>query len=181
MRGLRPLQCQKPAGEHRLDLAGRSKVLLHVREIGVLAGGVENHQQVIARAGDHQIVEDAAVIVGELRVTLLARLQARDVAGHQRLDCLGHVLPRLGRQPHLSHVRDIEQAGRRPRLRVLGQDAGRVLHRHLVAGERHEARTELAMQVVERCAFEGIAQEGLQSRVVRRKDCAACDPLCPET
>jgi hypothetical protein len=37
------------------------------------------------------------------------------------------------------------------------------------------------VQVMERCAFEGIAQEGLQSRVVRRKDCAACDPLCPET
>ena len=133
-----------------------------MREVGVLAGGVEHHQQVIARAGDHQIVEDAAVIVGELRVTLLARLQARDVARHQRLDCLGRVLPGLGRQPHLAHVRDVEQAGRRPRLRVLGQDAGRVLHRHLVAGEGHEARAELAMQVVERCAFEGIAQEGLQ-------------------
>ena len=72
--GLRPLQRQKPAGEHRLDLAGRGEVLLHMREVGVLAGGVEHHQQVIARAGDHQIVEDAAGIVGELRVALLAGL-----------------------------------------------------------------------------------------------------------
>ena len=42
-------------------------------------------------------------------------------------------------------------------------------------------RAGLAMQVVKRGAFEGIAQEGLQSRPVRRKDCAVRDPLCPET
>ncbi len=69
-----PRSAKKPAGEHRLDLAGRGKMLLHVREIGVLAGGIEHHQQVIARAGDHQVVEDAAGVVGELRVALLAGL-----------------------------------------------------------------------------------------------------------
>jgi len=112
---------------------------------------------------------------------LLAGLQAGDVAGHQRLDRLGRVLSGLGGEPHLAHVRDVEQAGGRPRLGVLGQDTGRVLHRHLVAGERHEARAEFAMKIVKRCAFEGIGQAGLQSRITDAKIAPPCDPLCPET
>ena len=84
LRRQRALQGQKPAREHRLDLAARGEVLLQVREVGVLAGGVDHHQQVIAGTGHHQIIEDAAGVVGELGVALLAGLQARDVAGHQR-------------------------------------------------------------------------------------------------
>ncbi len=176
---------EETAREGRLDLAGRSEMLLQMGEIGVLAGGVDDQQEVIARAGDHQIVEDAAGIVGELGVALLTGSQARDVAGDQRLERLGGVLPRLGGQPHLTHVRDIEQPGGGARLRMLGEDAGRVLHRHLVASERHQTRAELAMQRVERCAFEwscsGFGQYGLQSRVAWRKVRATRDPLCPET
>ena len=107
-------------------------------------------------------------------------------AGHQRLERLGGVVAGLGGQPHLAHVRDVEQAGRGAGLGMLGQDAGRILHRHLVAGEGHEARAELAMQGVERRALEGaggIRSNRVSDRVAlaRRKDCAACDPLCPET
>ena len=50
-------------------------------------------------------------------------------------------------------------------LGMLGQDAGRVLHRHLVAGEGHEARAQLPMQRVKRRALEragrGFGQKGL--------------------
>ena len=102
-------------------------------------------------------------------------------AGTRRLQRLGRVVAGLGGEPHLAHVRDVEQAGRGPGLGMLGQDAGRVLHRHLVAGEGHEARAELAMQVVKRRALEragrGFGQKDLQSRVSRRKDCAARPPL----
>ena len=186
LRRQRALQGQKPAREHRLDLAGGGEVLLQVREVGVLAGGIDHQQEVIARAGHHEIVEDAAGIVGELGVALLAGLEARDVGRHQGLQRLGRVLPGLRGEPHLAHVRDVEQAGRGPGLGMFGQNAGRVLHRHLVAGEGHEARAELAVQVVERCALERagrrFGQKGLpQSRRARRKDCAARDPLCPET
>ena len=83
LRRQRALQGQKPARKHRLDLAGGGEVLLQVREVGVLAGGVDHQQEMIARAGHHQVVEDAAGIVGELGVALLAGLQARDVARHQ--------------------------------------------------------------------------------------------------
>ena len=156
-------------------------MLLQVREVGVLAGGIDHQQEMIARAGHHQVVEHAAGIVGELGVALLAGLEARDVGRHQALQRPGGVVAGPGGEPHLAHVRDVEQAGRGPGLGMFGQDAGRVLHRHLVAGEGHDARAELAMQVVERCALEragrGFGQKDLQSRVSRRKDCAARPPL----
>ncbi len=126
-----------------------------MREIGVLAGRVHDHEQVIARAGHHQVVEDAAGIVGELRVALLARLEPGDVARHQRLERLRRVLAGLRGEPHLAHVRDVEQAAGGTGMVVLDQDAGRVLDRHLVAGERHQARTQLAMEVVKRRALQG--------------------------
>ena len=119
-------------------------------------------------------------------ITLLAGLQTGDVARHQGLEGLGGVVAGLGGEPHLPHVRDVEQAAGGACLGVLGQDAGRILHRHLVAGERHETRAEFAVKVVKRRALQGagcgIAQEGLHtSRVGRRKHCAVRDPLCPET
>jgi hypothetical protein len=73
---------QKPAREHRFDLAGVREPGLDMRQIGVLAGGVDDQLQVIAGAGHHQIVKDTAILVGELGVALLARLQAGDVARH---------------------------------------------------------------------------------------------------
>ena len=47
-----------------------------------------------------------------------------------------------GDEDRLAHVGNVEQAGGAARLRVLGDDAGRILHRHVVAGERHHAGAE---------------------------------------
>jgi hypothetical protein len=117
---------------------------------------------------------------------LLAGQQPRDIARHQRLQRLGGILAGLGGETDLAHVRDVEQAGGGAGLGMLDQDAGRILNRHLVAGERHQAGAEFLMQFVEPRALEGaggrFAQKSLrQSRVARRKDCAVRDPLCPET
>ena len=62
--GLRPLQRQQPALE-RLDLAGGAEPGLEVREVVGLAGGVDDEEQVVAAVRDHQVVEDAAGVVGE--------------------------------------------------------------------------------------------------------------------
>ena len=94
-------------------------------------------------------IEDAAGLVGELRIALLAGLKPRDVARHDRLQRLGRSVTCFRRQPHLAHVRDIEQAAGVPRVRMLDQDAGGVLHRHLVAGERHDARTKFTVQFIQ--------------------------------
>jgi hypothetical protein len=97
---------------------------------------------------------------------------------------LAALWPALAVRPHLAHVRDIEQAGSGAGLCVLGQDAGGVLHRHLVAGERDQAGAQFPVQRVERRAFEGaggFAQDGLQGRVATTQGLRRRDPLCPET
>ena len=99
------------------------------------------------QVGDHQVVEDAAGLVGQQRVALPAGLERRDVAGHQPLQRRGRA---VALQRRLAHVGDVEQRGVGAAVQVLGHDAGGVLHRHGVAGEGHHARAQLAVQRVER-------------------------------
>ncbi len=70
--------------------------------------------------------------------------QPGDVAGQQRFE------RRVGgeRQRQLPHVADVEQPGAGPRPLVLGDDPV-VLDRHRIAGERHHARAEPAVETVE--------------------------------
>src|SRR4029078_12516199 len=56
------------------------------------------------------------------------------------------------------HMRDVEQAGRAPRPIVLGEDAGWILHRHLIAGEGHHAGAEPDVKVVERGALKSFGR-----------------------
>ena len=49
----------------------------------------------------------------------------------------------------LAHMGDVEQPGRLARMAMLGQDAGRIMDRHVVAGEGRHARAELDVQSVE--------------------------------
>ena len=108
-------------------------------EVDLLAAGVHHQEQPLAaEIRHHQVVEDAARLVGQQRVALPARLQPQHVAGHQPLQ--------RGRrggagQRRLAHVRDIEQRRLRPAVQMLGQHA-LVLHRHGVAGERHHPGAE---------------------------------------
>ncbi len=78
-----------------------------------LAGGVDHQKQVAAEIRHHQVVEDAAGIIGELRVALPARRHAENVLRHQPLQRQGGVLDLAGFRPQrdLAHMRDVEQAG----------------------------------------------------------------------
>ena len=58
-------------------------------------------------------------------------------------------------QPDLAHVRDVEQTRLRPGVEVLGDDPGRVLHRHLIAGERHHPGATGEVELVKRCVPQG--------------------------
>ena len=130
-----------------------------VRVVGVLGRRVDDqHQHAvlgrIGRARHHQVVEDAAALVGELRVALAAGREADDVAGHQRFERARHRLVVGADQERLAHVRDIEQAGRAAHMIVLGDDAVGILHRHVVAGERHHAAAARDMQRMQRRLLE---------------------------
>ena len=118
-----------------------------VGDVVVLAGGVDDQEQVVGAPRHHQVVEDAAGVVGEEGVALLALGQADDVDRHQRLERRRRV---VADQAQLAHVRDVEQRRRLAALAVLGEDARRVRDRHVVAGERHHLRAELDVQRMQR-------------------------------
>lgn len=52
-------------------------------------------------------------------------------------------------KPELSHVTDIEEADLLSHCLMLGEHAGPILHRHRIAGERHDPRTGGDMRGVE--------------------------------
>ena len=56
-----------------------------VRLVLGLAGGIDDQKQMVAEIRHHQIVENAAVIIGELRVALPSRRHRDDVLRHQPL------------------------------------------------------------------------------------------------
>ena len=184
----RALQCQERALELRLDRDRAIEICLQMREIGLLARRVDDEHQAIASfLGDarrHQIVEDAAPVVQQQRVAHLPRHQRLQIARDQRLQRAR----RLGAaQPDLTHMRDIEEAGLGARVQVLGDDAGGVLHRHLVAGERHHFGAARAVQLIQgratqRCCGRvraGFVQRAHLRRIGRHLASGRC-PLCPE-
>ncbi len=145
--GLGTLQGQQRAVFVRGERDMFGQVGGEVGEIDLLAAGVDDQEQaVFVQAGDHQVVDDAAGLVGEQGVALAAGFQAGDVAWHQAFQ--------RGRdigsgERCLAHMRHIEQSCVGARMQMFGQNAaaaaggeiaGRiVLHRHGVAGERHHA------------------------------------------
>jgi hypothetical protein len=151
--GLGALQGQQRALGHGNDLAEAADAGLQVGGVGVLATGVHHHEQVAEagavgglRAGDHQVVLQAAGVIGEQGVALLAGRQVDDVHRHQGFQGGGGI---FAHQAQLAHVGDVEQGGGLAALAVLGHQAGRVLHRHGVAGERHHAGAQLKVQCVQ--------------------------------
>ncbi|MCY1424468.1 hypothetical protein D9M71_402150 [compost metagenome] len=160
---LRSLQGKQGAGfEQAVDGAAVADMPAQMGQVLLLAGGVDHQEQgVVTEVGDHQVVEDAAVGVGEHGVALHAHGQVDDIHRHQAFQGTRRIRPA---QDDLAHVRDIEQAGRRAGVLVLLEHAERVLHRHVVAGEGHHARPEFEMQGVQRGLGEGLAGHGnLQS------------------
>ncbi len=153
-RRLRPLQGEQRAVVDRLEpQVGQGAA--NMREIGALARRVDHQEQAIlawpARraAHHHQIVENPAVFIEQLGVAYASRRLRGDVGRRQRFESPGGV---GSFQIGLTHVRDVEQAGGGAGVQVFGQNAGRKLHRHVVAGERNHARAQLHMQRVKRRA-----------------------------
>jgi len=145
--GIRPLQGEQCPFRHRHHGNTGGHRSCQMGNVGVLAGRIDDQQQVIIAPRYHQVVENAAGIVQEQAVALLARLELPDIAGDQPLQ---RRIGTIAHQPHLAHVGDIEQPGSGARVGVLRHDAFE-LHRHVIPGERHHAPAKCAMQVVERC------------------------------
>ncbi len=154
--GARSLQGDQRAVEQR-DLAGVADMLLQVREIGILAGGVDDDEEVVAEMGDHQVVENAAVVIGEETVALATFRETEDIDGNERFQRKRGILILAGLRldDDLAHVGHVEEAGGGAGLQMFLHDAGRILHRHVIAGEGHHAGAERQMQRMQRGFLEG--------------------------
>jgi hypothetical protein len=119
-----------------------------------------------APVDEHQVIDDAAFVIEQQAVALLAGLQADHVHGNQGLERGCGVSTH---QAQLAHVRDVEQAGGGAGVVVFGHQAGRVLHRHRIAGKRHHAGTEFHM-----CsAFSGVVSKGVSWGADMQFSCGA--------
>jgi hypothetical protein len=131
----------------RNHLAALADARLDVGDVAHLAGAVDDDEQLVLRhAEEHQVVDDAALVVEQQAVALLAHGQVDHVHGHQALEGGSSI---GADQAQLAHVRDVEQAGFLARVQVLGHQARRVLHGHGVTGERHHAGAQFDVQRVE--------------------------------
>ncbi len=113
---------------------------------------VDHDHQLVVEAIDGAVVDEGALGREDRRVLHLARLERADVVAGDPVD---EGVPVGPGDLELAHVGDVEDPGAAPHRLVLGEDAGRVLHRHLPAGERAPSwRRGATWRVVERGALE---------------------------
>ncbi len=150
--GQRPLQSQQRVVGHGQHLAALADARLDVRNVAHPASPIDHHKNFInATAEEHQVVDDAARVVEQQTVALLARWQVDHVNRHQgfKRGCS------IGAdQAQLAHVRDVKQSGRLSGLVMFGHQAAGVLHGHGVAGKRHHASAQLQVQRMQGCLQE---------------------------
>ena len=148
MSSLRPLQGKQGAAvEQRFHFAGSAQVPDQMRQVLLLATGVDHQKQVLPGIGHHQVVEDATVFIGEHGIALHTHGQVDDVHRHQCFQGPGRTRTV---QADLAHVRYVEQARLFAGVLMLFHHAQRILHRHFVAGKRHQAGAKLQVQNVQR-------------------------------
>ena len=161
-----------------------------MRIILLLAGRIDDKDQHtviwwISRARHHQIIENTALRIQELRIALLAWHEIENIGGNQRFQRPrnGFVSTIRRHQQGLAHMRDIEQASTLACPIVLSHDPSWILHGHVIAGKADHLATGRHMGVVQWCLQQrdiGISHGAPQDRekaTLFRQD--ACQrPLC---
>ena len=141
-----------------------------------MVGGVRDGEEAaVVEAVGEEVVEHAAVGLAEDAVLGAALGDLGHVVGE---DPLEELLRLRAARLDLAHVRDVEQPGLGAHVHVLLADA-LVLHRHLPAGERHDARPGGLVAVVERSSAErlgGGAQEESEAIGIVGIDLARPEP-----
>ena len=114
-----------------------------------LAGGIHHQEKtLLVPARNDEVVQHAALFVGEQGIGLAVQAQPAHVRRHQRFQQRGAAFTR---EHQLPHVRDIEQAGLRTRVQVFMNNSTAVLQWHVVAGKWNHARPEFAVERIQRC------------------------------
>ena len=123
------------------------------REVDGLSRRVDDEPQrpvCARRARDHQVVDNSAVVVEQLRITLAALGEIEEVGRAKRFEKGRDSFMVVALDQRLAHMRDVEQPSKFAGVEMLGEDARRIVDRHVVAGERRHARAELDVEGVQR-------------------------------
>ena len=149
--GLRALDGEeRPLRRDVMRLGEQSVIGLDVRRVHDQEVGVGT-----APVGD-QVVADPTLVVREQGVLGATGLDPVQVVREARLEVLVRPVPV---ELELSHVGDVEHARRGADGAMLVADR-RVLNRHFPSGERHEARAESGVALVQRRAPERLHRRG---------------------
>ena len=124
-----------------------------MRDVLLLAAGVDHQEKaLLIPAGDDEIVQHAALFVGEQGIGLAVDPQAMDIHGHQFFQHGGSALTL---DQHLPHVGNVEQPRGSPGVQVLPDNAAGVLYRHVVAGKGHHFGAQFPVQCIQRGGQQG--------------------------
>jgi hypothetical protein len=162
-----------------LDLARTRKLFPDMLLVRILAARVDHDEQPVRQARDHQIVENAAVLIREQPVTLAADRQRSQIDRHQgfkRGSRRGNVA-RTGADRKLPHMRDIEESRCGSHVLMFADNPARIVERHCVAGERHHARARAAMKVVQKSRFGSGSGRNVHRRL-SAGDAGVMRPFC---
>ncbi|EEF24056.1 conserved hypothetical protein [Ricinus communis] len=61
-------------------------MVLKMLKILLLAGGIDDDEEIVVHMGNHQVVEDAALVVGEEAIALAAFGETEDVDRHEAFE-----------------------------------------------------------------------------------------------
>ena len=147
---LRALQRQQRMILHVVQRDSGRQPRLHMGQIAMLGGAVHYEVKALACVGDHQVIQDAAIVRQQQRITHAVRLQRLEVTGRQAFQPFGGAFPF---HQQLAHVRHVEQPSMFTRPQMLGDDAVK-LDRHGIASKRHHARAQAAVHRIERQCFQ---------------------------
>jgi hypothetical protein len=133
------------------------QIFFDMGKVIVLARGVadEIETALFGQAGDHQVIENAAFGIEELRVADLVGLEAGDIGGNQFFHGGGSGGVIRAHKKGLAHVGDIKESCAGPGPVMFSENACRILHGHFIAGEGHQLGTQSGMLMVKDCALEG--------------------------
>ena len=111
---------------------------------------VHHQEKMITPIGNHQVIENSAVIIGEERIALSAGGETKNIGRHQSFQSLC----RLGAmQENLTHMAYIEEPRSAAGMAVFGHDTHRVLHGHVPAREGHHSGAQSAVKPCKRKRF----------------------------
>ena len=109
--GGRSLQREQCPIIENFDRAAVADVVAQMFDVILLACGVDDDQEMFAKPADHEVIAHAAGVVRQQGIALPAIRQINDIGRCQRLQRCGSA---GAFNPHLAHVRDVEEA-RAPR------------------------------------------------------------------